>query len=100
MDMPSVNTAEAARVFLFSSESVNEGSPEKLCDQVSDAASANEDHPDKLRVGEPTMKKATMKGSVNEGHSEQLCDQVLDVVPVNEGRPDELCDRVSDEQRL
>ena len=27
----------AARTFLFSSESVNEGHPDKLCDQVSDA---------------------------------------------------------------
>ena len=29
--------AKSERVFLFSSESVNEGHPDKLCDQVSDA---------------------------------------------------------------
>eukprot|EP00419_Tripos_fusus_P050625 CAMPEP_0172836110 /NCGR_PEP_ID=MMETSP1075-20121228/26264_1 /TAXON_ID=2916 /ORGANISM="Ceratium fusus, Strain PA161109" /LENGTH=51 /DNA_ID=CAMNT_0013679289 /DNA_START=115 /DNA_END=266 /DNA_ORIENTATION=+ len=29
--------AKMERVFLFSSESVNEGHPDKLCDQVSDA---------------------------------------------------------------
>merc|ERR1711904_541955 len=30
-------TKKARRSFLFSSESVNEGHPDKLCDQVSDA---------------------------------------------------------------
>merc|ERR1719482_2628302 len=29
--------AKTERIFLFSSESVNEGHPDKLCDQVSDA---------------------------------------------------------------
>ena len=29
--------AKQERVFLFSSESVNEGHPDKICDQVSDA---------------------------------------------------------------
>jgi S-adenosylmethionine synthetase len=37
MAEPSVKKAKTERVFLFSSESVNEGHPDKLCDQVSDA---------------------------------------------------------------
>jgi len=38
LDPPfSIIMATAARSFLFSSESVNEGHPDKLCDQVSDA---------------------------------------------------------------
>jgi len=35
--MSSVKKQNTARTFLFSSESVNEGHPDKLCDQVSDA---------------------------------------------------------------
>jgi len=35
--MSAVKKANTARTFLFSSESVNEGHPDKLCDQVSDA---------------------------------------------------------------
>eukprot|EP00401_Gymnodinium_catenatum_P058307 CAMPEP_0117523480 /NCGR_PEP_ID=MMETSP0784-20121206/34749_1 /TAXON_ID=39447 /ORGANISM="" /LENGTH=40 /DNA_ID= /DNA_START= /DNA_END= /DNA_ORIENTATION= len=34
---PAVKKAKVERTFLFSSESVNEGHPDKLCDQVSDA---------------------------------------------------------------
>jgi S-adenosylmethionine synthetase len=34
---PAAKKAKTERVFLFSSESVNEGHPDKLCDQVSDA---------------------------------------------------------------
>jgi S-adenosylmethionine synthetase len=34
---PAQKKAKTERVFLFSSESVNEGHPDKLCDQVSDA---------------------------------------------------------------
>merc|ERR1719414_2463482 len=34
---PAQKKARSERVFLFSSESVNEGHPDKLCDQVSDA---------------------------------------------------------------
>ncbi|CAE8612580.1 unnamed protein product, partial [Polarella glacialis] len=34
---PAQKKAKTARTFLFSSESVNEGHPDKLCDQVSDA---------------------------------------------------------------
>merc|ERR1712224_659923 len=34
---PAMNKAKTERTFLFSSESVNEGHPDKLCDQVSDA---------------------------------------------------------------
>merc|ERR1719223_608261 len=37
MAEPAQKKAKAERVFLFSSESVNEGHPDKLCDQVSDA---------------------------------------------------------------
>merc|ERR1712031_124679 len=37
MAEPSVKKANTARTFLFSSESVNEGHPDKLCDQTSDA---------------------------------------------------------------
>merc|ERR1712217_561503 len=37
MAEPTSKKAKAERVFLFSSESVNEGHPDKLCDQVSDA---------------------------------------------------------------
>merc|ERR1712124_98208 len=34
---PAMNKAKPERTFLFSSESVNEGHPDKVCDQVSDA---------------------------------------------------------------
>merc|ERR1712127_1104963 len=34
---PATKRAKLERVFLFSSESVNEGHPDKICDQVSDA---------------------------------------------------------------
>jgi len=34
---PAAKRAKTERVFLFSSESVNEGHPDKICDQVSDA---------------------------------------------------------------
>merc|ERR1711953_1402746 len=34
---PAAKRAKTERTFLFSSESVNEGHPDKLCDQVSDA---------------------------------------------------------------
>merc|ERR1712203_884340 len=37
MAEPAQKRAKTERVFLFSSESVNEGHPDKLCDQVSDA---------------------------------------------------------------
>merc|ERR1711897_24331 len=37
MAEPAQKKSKAERVFLFSSESVNEGHPDKLCDQVSDA---------------------------------------------------------------
>merc|ERR1712046_349766 len=37
MAEPSVKKARTERTFLFSSESVNEGHPDKVCDQVSDA---------------------------------------------------------------
>jgi len=37
MAQPAQKRAKAERVFLFSSESVNEGHPDKVCDQVSDA---------------------------------------------------------------
>jgi len=37
MAQPAQKKAKAERVFLFSSESVNEGHPDKICDQVSDA---------------------------------------------------------------
>jgi len=37
MAEPAQKKARTERVFLFSSESVNEGHPDKLCDQVSDA---------------------------------------------------------------
>merc|ERR1719181_2719447 len=37
MGEPAQKKAKTERVFLFSSESVNEGHPDKLCDQVSDA---------------------------------------------------------------
>merc|ERR1711985_50354 len=37
MAEPAVKKARTERTFLFSSESVNEGHPDKLCDQVSDA---------------------------------------------------------------
>merc|ERR1719282_262394 len=44
--------AKGERVFLFSSESVNEGHPDKLCDQVSDAVL------DACLVGDPKSKVA------------------------------------------
>merc|ERR1712054_474076 len=37
MAEPAQKKARTERVFLFSSESVNEGHPDKVCDQVSDA---------------------------------------------------------------
>jgi len=37
MAQPAEKKARTARTFLFSSESVNEGHPDKICDQVSDA---------------------------------------------------------------
>jgi len=37
MGEPAQKKAKTERVFLFSSESVNEGHPDKVCDQVSDA---------------------------------------------------------------
>merc|ERR1712178_52651 len=37
MAEPAQKKARTERTFLFSSESVNEGHPDKLCDQVSDA---------------------------------------------------------------
>merc|ERR1719198_1994133 len=37
MSAPAAKRAKTERTFLFSSESVNEGHPDKLCDQVSDA---------------------------------------------------------------
>ena len=37
MAEPAQKKARMERTFLFSSESVNEGHPDKLCDQVSDA---------------------------------------------------------------
>ena len=37
MAEPAQKKAKTERSFLFSSESVNEGHPDKLCDQVSDA---------------------------------------------------------------
>jgi len=37
MAEPANKKARTERTFLFSSESVNEGHPDKLCDQVSDA---------------------------------------------------------------
>ena len=44
--------AKTERVFLFSSESVNEGHPDKLCDQVSDAVL------DTCLTGDPKSKVA------------------------------------------
>ena len=37
MGEPAAKRAKTERTFLFSSESVNEGHPDKICDQVSDA---------------------------------------------------------------
>ena len=37
MAEPAQKKAKTERIFLFSSESVNEGHPDKVCDQVSDA---------------------------------------------------------------
>merc|ERR1711912_75708 len=37
MGEPAQKKAKVERTFLFSSESVNEGHPDKLCDQVSDS---------------------------------------------------------------
>jgi len=47
-----VKKAKTERVFLFSSESVNEGHPDKLCDQVSDAVL------DACLTGDPKSKVA------------------------------------------
>merc|ERR1711913_80592 len=52
MAEPVVKKAKTERVFLFSSESVNEGHPDKLCDQVSDAVL------DACLTGDPKSKVA------------------------------------------
>eukprot|EP00418_Pyrodinium_bahamense_P020436 CAMPEP_0179109718 /NCGR_PEP_ID=MMETSP0796-20121207/51174_1 /TAXON_ID=73915 /ORGANISM="Pyrodinium bahamense, Strain pbaha01" /LENGTH=78 /DNA_ID=CAMNT_0020807837 /DNA_START=65 /DNA_END=298 /DNA_ORIENTATION=- len=52
MAEPAMKKAKAERVFLFSSESVNEGHPDKLCDQVSDAVL------DTCLTGDPKSKVA------------------------------------------
>jgi len=52
MGEPSAKKAKTERVFLFSSESVNEGHPDKLCDQVSDAVL------DACLTGDPKSKVA------------------------------------------
>merc|ERR1712087_299325 len=52
MAEPAVKKAKMERVFLFSSESVNEGHPDKLCDQVSDAVL------DTCLTGDPKSKVA------------------------------------------
>merc|ERR1712063_115394 len=52
MAEPTAKKAKSERVFLFSSESVNEGHPDKLCDQVSDAVL------DACLTGDPKSKVA------------------------------------------
>merc|ERR1712176_355521 len=52
MAEPAQKKARKERVFLFSSESVNEGHPDKLCDQVSDAVL------DTCLTGDPKSKVA------------------------------------------
>merc|ERR1712203_891465 len=52
MAEPAQKRAKTERVFLFSSESVNEGHPDKLCDQVSDAVL------DTCLAGDPKSKVA------------------------------------------
>merc|ERR1712172_153889 len=52
MAEPATKKAKSERVFLFSSESVNEGHPDKLCDQVSDAVL------DACLTGDPKSKVA------------------------------------------
>jgi len=52
MTEPAVKKARMERTFLFSSESVNEGHPDKLCDQVSDAVL------DACLAGDPKSKVA------------------------------------------
>mmetsp|Transcript_5978 Transcript_5978/g.12215 ORF Transcript_5978/g.12215 Transcript_5978/m.12215 type:complete len:465 (+) Transcript_5978:72-1466(+) len=52
MAEPAMKKAKTERVFLFSSESVNEGHPDKLCDQVSDAVL------DTCLTGDPKSKVA------------------------------------------
>merc|ERR1712124_158299 len=49
---PAMNKAKPERTFLFSSESVNEGHPDKVCDQVSDAVL------DTCLTGDPKSKVA------------------------------------------
>merc|ERR1712046_369047 len=57
MAEPSVKKARTERTFLFSSESVNEGHPDKLCDQVSDAVL------DACLAGDPKCKVACESAS-------------------------------------
>merc|ERR1712187_1069905 len=52
MAEPAMKKAKVERKFLFSSESVNEGHPDKLCDQVSDAVL------DACLTGDPKSKVA------------------------------------------
>jgi len=52
MAAPAEKKAKSERVFLFSSESVNEGHPDKICDQVSDAVL------DTCLAGDPKSKVA------------------------------------------
>merc|ERR1712054_590412 len=65
------------RTFLFSSESVNEGHPDKLCDQVSDAVL------DACLTGDPKCKVAC------ESDSKDLSNKSCEVlVPINKQSPD------------
>merc|ERR1712046_322860 len=67
MAEPSVKKARTERTFLFSSESVNEGHPDKLCDQVSDAVldACLKDDP-KCKVACETVTKDNMVGVLGE----------------------------------
>ena len=71
--------AKSERVFLFSSESVNEGHPDKLCDQVSDAVL------DACLTGDPKSKVACAKvwnmvahAHVTKAHDEYLVKHKID----------------------
>ena len=67
MAEPAQKKAKIERKFLFSSESVNEGHPDKLCDQVSDAVM------DTCLRGDPKSKVAAHKASPSPSKAKAIC---------------------------
>ena len=84
MAEPAQKKAKCERTFLFSSESVNEGHPDKLCDQVSDAvldACLKEDPQSKIACEAATKDNMVMiAGEITTKTKMEYEKIVLDVV--------------------